>query len=199
MRWGDARLADGTTQALTLAQAGIAGIDLIPDAAWTLLLDGSMIKGEASFTGTNGTTGPSGKNIVGNAVFARDGQGYRVVQEVSTDAAGARTAVTSGFAASGDLAFRTTSVTSANGLSRTVRHDLDGDGVTDTIRTVVTSIAANGTRTQTSSDFTGSDLATAALAESEVVTTSANGGNVTRLTDSTGGGWFDGSEWRLAA
>ena len=64
-------LADGSTQAMTLAQLGITEIDLTPDETFIELPDGSMITGQTTFTRADGTTGTAA-----NTVLARDPNGY---------------------------------------------------------------------------------------------------------------------------
>src|SRR4029077_16463627 len=49
---------------------------------------------------------------------------------------------------------RTTTTTSANGLSTTVLQDLDGDGATDQSSTDITTINADGSRTEVVTDYT---------------------------------------------
>lgn len=183
--------ADGSTSVVTLAAAGITEIDLVPDATYIEMPDGSVITGQASYTKSDGSTG-----IVANATLARDGMAYAVVQEVSTDGSGNRTVDTKAFSAAGDLAFEVVSVTSADGSSIVTRYDDNGDGVTDRIRTIDTVIDGSGVKTETQIDRVGSDIGTAVVSGREVTVTSADGLVVTISRDSTGGGWFDEREVR---
>jgi len=64
--------ADGTSEAKTLAQLGITGIDLRGDATQIKLPDGSVITGKTTFTRTNGITG-----AVGDMVLMAEGEAYR--------------------------------------------------------------------------------------------------------------------------
>jgi autotransporter passenger strand-loop-strand repeat protein len=50
---------------------------------------------------------------------------------------------------------RTTTTTSANGLSITVLRDLNGDGITDQSSTDITTINSDGSRTEVATDYTG--------------------------------------------
>jgi hypothetical protein len=66
--------ADGSTTVKTLAQAGIAAIDLTGDVTHIELPDGSVITGQTTFTKTNGATG-----TVANATLAYNAKGNRVM------------------------------------------------------------------------------------------------------------------------
>jgi hypothetical protein len=55
----------------------------------------------------------------------------------------------------GSLASETVSVTSANGLSRTLSRDVDGDGVIDLVQTETTVVNANGSKVTTLIDKPG--------------------------------------------
>jgi len=55
----------------------------------------------------------------------------------------------------GSLASETISVTSANGLSRTLSQDVDGDGVIDLIQTETTVVNGDGSKVTTLTDKTG--------------------------------------------
>jgi hypothetical protein len=81
--------ANGSTTVKTLAQAGIAAIDLTGDATHIALPDGSLITGQTSFTKTNGLTG-----TVANTTLSFEADGHKVTQEVSFDAANSRIVAT---------------------------------------------------------------------------------------------------------
>lgn len=184
--------ADGSTSVVTLAAVGIVEIDLNPDASLIVLPDGSRITGQTTYTLGNGTTG-----TVANAVLMADGNSYNVVQTSTVDGAGTRTTETKGYLEGGTLAFAMTTIATADGSSITNRYDDDGDGVVDRIQTAVTTVDGTGIETETLTNWAGSDVATAVLANRRVTTTSADGNTITIERDSTGGGWFDQIETRI--
>jgi hypothetical protein len=68
---------------------------------------------------------------------------------------GSRTRTVSDYTFSGALIDQTTTVTAAGGMATTVLHDLNGDGVTDLSAVDSVTINADGTRTETITDYTG--------------------------------------------
>ncbi|WP_166507188.1 DUF4214 domain-containing protein [Frigidibacter mobilis] len=185
--------ADGSTSTKTLAQLGITAIDLRADATKVVLQDGSQITGQTTFV-MGGIT-----RTAANVTLMAERQGYRLTEVVSTDGAGNRVVVQTGYATGGDKAFIIRSVTSPDGLSIDNSFDDDGDGVFDRLQSIDTVINANSSRTETVTNLVGSDSASAVLASRIETTTSADGKQVTILTDSQGGGWFDRSEVRTTA
>ncbi|WP_208860676.1 DUF4214 domain-containing protein, partial [Pseudovibrio ascidiaceicola] len=183
--------ADGSTSVKTLTELGITQINLTADATNIELSDGSVIAGQTTFTRADGTTG-----TVGDMKLAAESQGYRVEQVESIDGAGARTLITTAYESDGSKAYEIHSVTSADGLVLTNRYDDNGDGVTNRIQTIVTVVGSDSSRTQTESNFAGSDIASAVLRSRIQTTTSADGNTLTIERDMTGGGWFDQREMR---
>ncbi|AQZ53821.1 Hemolysin, plasmid (plasmid) [Martelella mediterranea DSM 17316] len=183
--------ADGSTVVKTLSELGIVSIGLTANAARYIFDDGSSVIGESVFTRADGSTGAAA-----NAVLAAEAEGYRIDKMETTDGAGARHVVSTGYDRDGNKAFVIDAVTSADGLSETTRFDDDGDGVVDWIQTIETVIAPDGGTVTTRIDRSGSDLASATVDSRKVTTTSANGAVVTIERDSTGGGWFDSREVR---
>ncbi|WP_227271568.1 hypothetical protein [Roseobacter weihaiensis] len=184
---------DGSTTAKTLAELGIASINLTADATRIELPDGSMITGQTTFTRADGTTG-----TVANATLVAEAQGYRVDQVESTDASGNRVVVSTAYRTDGDVAYKITSVTSPDGSRITNSYDDDGDGVVDRLQDISTVTDGGGNKIETVVNKTGSDAATAIVASRVVTTTSADGSDVTIQRDSTGGGWFDQEELRTS-
>lgn len=185
--------ADGSLLAQTLAQLGIASIDLTPDATHLELPDGSTITGLTTMTMTDGSV-----RDVADMVLVAEASGARLEEVESFDGALARTLVQTGYNADGSVAFEYTSVTSADGSAREVSYDDDGDGVVDRLQ--VTSRVVNqstGVTVKDVSNYLGAVIATAILISRTVTTASANGKDVTIERDSTGGGWFDQIETRL--
>ncbi|WP_208979658.1 DUF4214 domain-containing protein, partial [Pseudovibrio axinellae] len=184
--------ADGSTSVKTLSELGITEINLTADASNIELSDGSVIAGQTTFTRADGTTG-----TVGDMKLAAESQGYRVEQVEGIDGAGARTLITTAYESDGSKAYEIHSVTSADGLVLTNRYDDNGDGVTNRIQSIVTVVGSDGSRTQTESNFAGSDMASAVLRSRIQTTTSADGNTLTIERDMTGGGWFDEREVRI--
>ncbi|WP_300013561.1 FG-GAP-like repeat-containing protein [uncultured Roseobacter sp.] len=182
--------ADGSTTAKTLAELGFTSINLTADTTRIELPDGSMITGQTTFTRTDGTTG-----TVANATLVAEAHGYRVEQVESTDASGNRVVVSTAYAATGDVAYEITSVTSPDGSSITNSYDDDGDGVVDRLQMISTQ-EVSGNKIETVVNKAGSDAATAIVTSRIVTTTSADGADVTIQRDSKGGGWFDQEEIR---
>ena len=87
---------------------------------------------------------------------------------------------------SGQLLNRTVTTTSANGLSKTVQTDVNGDGSIDLTTTDVTVLNGDGSRTQTVTNRNASGE----ISET-VTTTSANGLSTMVQTDQNGDGVFD--------
>ncbi|WP_063291633.1 DUF4214 domain-containing protein, partial [Pseudovibrio sp. Ad5] len=183
--------ADGSTSVKTLTELGITQINLTADASNIELSDGSVIAGQTTFTWSDGTTG-----TVGDMKLAASDMGYRVEQMESVDGAGARTLIATAYESDGSKAYEIHSVTSADGLVLTNRYDDNGDGVTNRIQSIVTVVGSDGSRTQTESNFAGSDIASAVLRSRIQTTTSADGNTLTIERDMTGGGWFDQNEVR---
>ena len=75
------------------------------------------------------------------------------VTTLNTD--GSRTQTASNYNYNGALIDRTTTTTNASGLSTTVLHDFNGDGVTDQSTTDLATVNANGSHTEVFTDYTG--------------------------------------------
>lgn len=121
--------ADGSTSVMTLAEAGIASINLTADTTSIELPDGSRITGQTLFTKVGGGTG-----TVANVALMSDVQGYAVTPTTATDGAGVRTVTSTALNADGSMAFILKSVTSATGGTVTNSWDFNGDGVWDRVR-----------------------------------------------------------------
>ncbi len=171
--------ADGTTTLKTLAEAGVASINLQANAYSQTLADGSSIEGQTTFTRTDGTTG-----IAATARFASEGVDYRVQQTITPNGDGSKTISNSAYSLSGALAETITTTTSADGRTRTVMSDWDGDGVVDQTQTDVTTVAA-GVKTRTVTDVAGTGI----LLSKTTTTTSADGKTVRIARDTVGAGY----------
>jgi hypothetical protein len=167
LHWDDFRImvtnADGTTSLKTLAELGIALIELTSDNKGATLEDGSRIIGQAAFTRTDGTTGQAA-----DVLLLSESQGY---------------------------ALRTAIAHNADGLSKTISTDADGDGVIDLIQTDVTVVNAGGGRTQTLTNQNGGGI----VLDLTVTAASADGHNITIQRDFDGDGAFEQVEVRATA
>jgi hypothetical protein len=181
---------DGTTTLRTLAELGIASITLTSDNRSTSFADGSSIAGNTTYTRTDGTTGAAA--TVG---FAYDTRGYAVHTTTSVAANGATTIDNRAFNTDGSLASETSSTTSADGLSHTLRFDTNGDGVFDRVQTDVTVFSANGSRTETVSNVDASGV----LLNRTLTTTSADRLVVDISRDPEGSGFVRQTERLITA
>lgn len=182
--------ADGTTTLMTLAEAGIASINLTPDASKVVLPDGSTIDGETEFTRDDGTTGKAA-----TISLAADVAGYILEQTVTENDDGSTTIDSKALDPDGSVANQTIGVTSADGDSRTLSFDNDGDGVIDLVQTDVTVTNADGSTTQTLSNENGGGV----LLNETITTKSADGNSTTIERDADGDGVSDQSESRVTA
>jgi len=182
--------ANGTQTVQTLAQAGIASIDLKENNYNQTFIDGSSIDGQTIFTRTNGTTG-----VAATVTLVSEDAGHALQTTTTTDANGAVTVKNKALNPDGSLASETISVTSANGLSRTLSQDVDGDGVIDLIQTETTVVNANGSKTTTLIDKTGGGV----NLDKIVTTTSADGKAITFQRDMDASGTFEQTETLVTA
>lgn len=115
------------------------------------------------------TTSASGASI--SIQSDTTGLGYNDQTEtIGVDASGNTVATVSNYAANGALLNQTVTTTSANGLTKTVQIDLNGDGVFDRTQTSSTVYKADGSTTVTTVTMSG-----ASVTASTVVATAANG------------------------
>lgn len=135
-------------------------------------------------------TTTSGNGLVATIASDIDGNGVNdLVVTSTTNADGSVTTVSSTYSAGGTLVSRSTQTAAGNGLSTTVSTDLDGNGVADNSKAGAIVLNVDGSTTQTVSSFN----ANGSLKEKTVVTTSADGLNVTTQWDKSGSGSFTGS------
>ena len=172
-------------QMVSLASLGIASIDLTPTGSGQTFGDGSAITGTTTYTKSDGTKGQ-----VGDAILAVDSNGYLIRQTQTTNAGGSVTTDIVGTNADGSKAFENVVTLSANGLSKTIKYDDDGDGVFDRSQTVVSVVNSDGSTTQTTSDFN----ADGSLKDRTASTTSADTRTVTTQIDTNGDGIWDQSQ-----
>jgi trimeric autotransporter adhesin len=182
--------ADGTTSLKTLAELGITSINLTPDASKVVLPDGSTIDGQTTFTRSNGTTGKAA-----TVTLAAEGAGYVVRQTVTRNADGSTTIENKALDESGGVAGRITGVTGADGKTRTLSYDNDGDGVTDLVQTDVSVTNADSSITQTLTNKNSGGV----TLDRTVTTTSADGKSISIQRDTNGDTLNDQTESRVTA
>lgn len=93
--------ADGNTEAKTLAQLGITGIDLRGDATQIELPDGSVITGKTTFTRSNGSTG-----TVGDMILMAEAGGFRMGEVQSANGQGHLVRAITAYAEDGSIDYR---------------------------------------------------------------------------------------------
>lgn len=124
-RWNDFKvMVDG--QLVTLASLGIVSIDLTPTGSGQRFDDGSAVTGTTTFTKSDGSTG-----TVGDAVLVSDANGYVIKRATTNNADGSTTVAIDGYDKEGQIAFRNSILTSADGLTKTTKFDDDGNGTWD--------------------------------------------------------------------
>jgi trimeric autotransporter adhesin len=156
--------ANGTATLETMAQAGVTSIDLEPNAYKQAFTDGSSIDGETTFTFSNGTVGTAAA-----ASFAYDPTDYTVQQPVTNNADGSTTVANAAYNPGGTLAETIATTTSANGLDKTTVTS-NGSGIVLDTQTDDTVINADGSATETLTDYNGSGI----VLDSTVTTASAS-------------------------
>ena len=183
--------ADGTTSVETLADAGIASIDLTDNSVTQNFVDGSSIDGETTFTKTDGTTGTAA-----SVTFAAEAGGTVLETPlVTVNPDGSTTIDDATIHPDGSLANETISTTSADGLTKNIAFDDAGNGIIDRRQTDDTVVGADGSKTETVSDTNGAGV----LEDSTTTTTSADGSLVTITRDFDGSGIIGQSETRQTA
>ncbi|WP_155773465.1 beta strand repeat-containing protein [Rhizobium leguminosarum] len=183
--------ADGTQQLKTLSDLGITSIDLISNNQATTQPDGSAISGTATFQRSNGSTGTAA-----DVSLAFDKTGVVTSTSTSHPADGSTVIDTKVSGTDGSLQSERILTTSADGLTRTLTIDTDGDGIIDERQTDVITVASDGSRTEVLADF---DDGGSILTDRTTTVTSADGKLVTISRDQTGGGFTTQRETDVTA
>ncbi|WP_461520650.1 beta strand repeat-containing protein [Rhizobium leguminosarum] len=184
--------ADGLVKTTSLDRDGNGVYDDIVTETTTIAADGSRTKTVID-RGSNNTvlstsyTSTSADNRTISVTTDADGNGLaetRTINISTVVASGDVTLQTSIYNtdAASTLRSRATTVTTANGLSKTVTSDLNGDGIIDLTNSDITEIAANGDRTQTLKQISTNNT----LLSQTVTTTSADGKSITIAEDANG-------------
>jgi hypothetical protein len=169
---------DGTQTLKTLAEAGVASINLIEDKVSRSFSDGSTIDGQTTFTRTDGTTGTAA-----TVSLVYEATGHALSSTTTHNADGSTTIDNKELNSDGAVASENILTTSADGKSKTLSTDINGDGVIDLIQTDVTVVNANGSTTETVTNKTAAGVTLDKMA----TTTSADGKTVTIQRYAKGG------------
>ncbi|UIY31389.1 hypothetical protein LZK73_30220 (plasmid) [Neorhizobium galegae] len=180
---------DGTKELKTLAELGITSIDLISNNQTIVQVDGSKITGATTFTRADGSTG-----LAGDAGFAFDGEGHLVQSTVTSNTDGSTQIATRSFNTDGTIESERKLITSADGMSRTLQIDLEGDGVADRIQTDVTVLNGDGSTTRTLTNLDGGGV----LQDRTITLTSSDRKTVRISRDLSGGGIVEQEEVRVS-
>jgi hypothetical protein len=183
--------ADGTTTALTLAQAGVTSINLKVDISNLSYSDGSNINGETTFTKADGSTG-----MVASVSLAADSNGY-AVKTVTAVVGTTTTITTTGTNSDGSAAFINVQTTVISGTSstRTITYDNNGDGVIDRRQVITKSVDVAGVTIELLINYNGGGVKLSAIQ----TVTSADSLLITISRDTNGGGWYSQVEQRTFA
>ena len=181
--------ATGLVTTATVDADGNGTADLTVTSTRLLNADGSTIQtrqtraGNGALTSSLGTT-TAANGMVVTTLADENGDGVndrRQVQTILVD--GSVQTETTELGAANATRSRVTRTVSRDGLTVSDAVDLNGDGVTDISRTLTSSVASDGTRTEIRSEFSGS----ATLTERATTSVSANGLSRSALwADATG-------------
>lgn len=179
--------ADGKARTTSVDTDGDGNVDRVETVA---LVSGSSVKTSSSYS-ANGVT------LLAKTVSTTSADGLTQTSQLDAngdgtfDATNTSTVVINGDGSAADPIYTVTLkekaviTTSASGLSTTTQYDLTGSGSFGASQTDVTTLNADGSRTETVSNFVG-----AALKSRYVVTISADGLSTTEQWDTTGTGTF---------
>ncbi|NTG38881.1 DUF4214 domain-containing protein [Agrobacterium rhizogenes] len=144
--------------------------------------NGTLLSNVVTTTSTNGDTRTVAGDLDGNGTVDQQEQTQRTVA-TNGDITTVVTTTNGDNSARGKV----TTIAAANGLSSTVSTDITSDGVVDLVHSDVTTVAANGTRTQTVQDTSASGV----LLSKSVTTTGVDGKTKTVSVDANGDGAAD--------
>ncbi|MEP0520984.1 MAG: hypothetical protein ABJO09_14150 [Hyphomicrobiales bacterium] len=149
--------------------------------------DGSgtiLTRRQVTDTSTDGLTVTVSRDVDGSGV-------YDQIETRVTGADGSLTLTVTDLNDDGSTDSSETAVTSADGLSKTLTVDSTGDGVVNATRTTITTVAVDGTRTETKTDYAGDGVTAAHRIKTVVTITNPDGSGKTVNTDLDGDGTTD--------
>jgi uncharacterized protein YcsI (UPF0317 family) len=184
------RGADGRSRTISADSTGNGNFDHVEtivvaadgssvDTVTDTNADGSLKDQTVTTTSANGLSITTQSDTTGNGAFDHTHSDVTVV-----NADGSRTRTVTDTSQNGTLEDQTVTTTSANGLSITTQSDTTGDGAFDNTRTDVTVLNADGSKTETVSDFHQDG----SLRDQAVMSTSANRLTVSVAIDANGDG-----------
>ncbi len=183
---------DGLTKTQSTYLSDHTTADAVTTDAIAFAIDGSTVETVSAYTGSGALRSRRVATKAGNGLSSTvtedlngDGNNDRSTSVLVNSSGSVVTAVST-LGPTGTLTSKSTTTVRGNGLSTTVVTDLNGDTVTDLSLTDAIVINADGSKTETLSDF----KAGGALKDKTVVTTSADGLSVTSQWDGTGAGSF---------
>jgi trimeric autotransporter adhesin len=181
---------DGLSKTVSAYLGNHATADLVTTDVTVLNSNGSKIQTVSSFS-SNGslqsktvtTTSGNGQSVT--TATDRDGNGINdMVVATTTNTNGSVSSVASTYSAAGALTSKFTQTVSGNGLTTNSATDLDGNGTIDQSQTETTLLNADGSKTETLSNFD----ANGSLKDRIVITVSADGLRKTTHWNGTGAG-----------
>lgn len=188
---------DGLMSTTTVDSGGDNAIETKVNELWEGAADGSRLHYVSSYSGdgskllSQSTTEESADRLQKTVEVDSNGDGA-VDQRLAsvTSANGIKTVTEQSYFANGTLASETVSTITANGLERTVNQDVNGDGAVDTSVSDKTTLALDGSRSQTVITSNGDS----SLRSKKVLTVSDDGLSKTIWTDADGDGIFESSQ-----
>lgn len=190
--------ADGNTRTTSFDNNG----DGVNDRVQTLV---RVVNGDGSVTETMQEKDGGGTILLRKEVtvtsadkktvtVSRDVDGSGVNDQIDsrvTAVDGSQTVTVTNLNANGSTHDRKATTTSADGLTKTIQVELTGSGVVNATRTAATSVAGDGTRTETATDYAGNGVTTAHRIGKTVTTTSVDGANKVVAADLDGNATTD--------
>ena len=177
----------GTQVLKTMDELGITEIALTPDDTEQSFSDGSQILGSATFV-RNGVA-----RAAADTVLAYEATGEIVARTSAKQADGSTVVDVKAYTTDGAFSKETITTISADGLTRTLKQDLNADGLFESRQTRIVAKADDGTRTTTVSNF---DVA-GALTDRTVTVRNSTGKTTTISSDLDGNGTVDRTEARV--
>jgi LysM repeat protein len=190
--------ADGLNREITFDDDGDGVADRVQSIETVVNYDGSTTRTVETYDGS-GTilasrevkdTSADGLTITVSSDFDGSGSDDQVETRV-TDGSGNLTVTMTKLNDDASTRSETITVASADGHSKTVETDIDGDSVIDATRVETTSIDGYGTRTETVTNYAGDDTLTANRIAETVTVISADGTSRTIDADLDGDGDVD--------
>ena len=191
--------ADGLTRTLAFDDNGDGVNDRVQSITRVNNADGSVTETLLAYDGSGTVlvsreqrlTSADGKTITVSLDSTGSGTIFDRVETRVTDVDGTQTVTVRTVNANGSTHDEVTTITSADGLSKTVQVELTGSGVINGTRTESTSVAGDGTRTETVTSYAGDGTTASHRIGSTVTASSADGSVQDTIRDLDGNGTTD--------